>query len=264
MSPISTRYSFEGFHFDTNEEKLLYKEEEIAIEPRVFQTLLLMVKNAGRTITKDEFLETVWQDAIVEEGNLPVAVAKLRKALKDKNSKTNFIETVPRKGYRFNKKIRLEITELPSPDHISNEKISGAPEARFLPSSTKKTALKRLLGILTSLAVIALIAFWMTTANKTPFLRKIEIVSFPDEKRQFFINLNGENFNPETVRIRVIGVECFEYDPCEVPNGALKKWSAISETSLENVPLTLPPGKFRIFIQNGNSEFSNALILDVP
>lgn len=264
MSPISTKYSFEGFHLDTNEEKLLYENEAIPLEPRVFQTLLLMVKNAGRTIKKDEFLETVWQDAIVEEGNLPVAIAKLRKALKEKNSSMSFIETVPRKGYQFNKKVRLQISEINVPDLVSIERVPDSSEPETFRSAGKKSAVKWFSAILILLSIIALGLFRMTTSDETPFLRKIEISSRPDEKRQLFINLTGENFEPETVRIRVIGAECFEYDPCEVPNGALKKWSHISENSLENVPLTLPPGRFRIFIQNGNSKFSNALVLDVP
>lgn len=264
MSPNPKRYGFEGFHLDTIEEKLCYEEKVIPIEPRVFQTLLLLVKNPGRIIEKEEFLETVWKDAVVEEGNLPVAIAKLRKALREKNNSTKFIETVPRKGYRFNKKVILEITELQPPELISIEKVSGLSEAEFFQSLRKKVSGKWILGILILLIVLALSLIWILTITKTPTLKKIEIVSPPDKNRQLFVRLVGENFNPETVRVRVTGLECLENDPCEVPNGALKKWADMSENTLENVPLTLPPGRFQIFTQNGDSEFSNTLILDVP
>lgn len=264
MSPISTRYSFEGFYLDTIEEKLFYEEEVIPLEPRVFQTLLLLVKNAGRIIKKEEFLETVWKDAIVEEGNLPVAIAKLRKALKEKNSAMKFIETVPRKGYRFNEKVILKISELQPSNLILVEEFSGSSKSEFFQSLRKAVSGKWKWGILILLVVFAFGLFWMVTINKTPILRKLEIVSLPDKNRQLFVRLVGENFNPETVRVRVVGLECLENDPCEVPNSALKKWSDISENTLENVPLTLPSGKFQIFTQNGDSKFSNALILDVP
>ena len=99
---------------------------------------------------------------------------------------------------------------------------------------------------------------------KTPRLDKIEFKTLPDEHRQFFVNVRGAYFEPETVCIRVVGGDCPESAPCSVPNSALKKHSTIAENNLVNVPLTLPNAEFQIFIQNGDSPLSNAVLLHVP
>lgn len=99
---------------------------------------------------------------------------------------------------------------------------------------------------------------------KTPFLESAIIKTLPDSERRFFINLRGAYFDAETVCVRVVGAECLKSAPCLVPNGALKKHSIIADNQLENVPLTLPAGKFQIFAQNGDSLLSNFLVLNVP
>jgi TolB-like protein/Flp pilus assembly protein TadD len=68
---------------------------------KAFETLRTLVENAGRLVTKQELLDTVWPDATVEENNLNHNVSVLRKALGEKASGRQFIETVPRVGYRF-------------------------------------------------------------------------------------------------------------------------------------------------------------------
>jgi DNA-binding winged helix-turn-helix (wHTH) protein/tetratricopeptide (TPR) repeat protein len=67
----------------------------------VFDTLCVLVENAGRLVTKDQLLETVWPDTTVEENNLNHNISVLRKALGEKATGQQYIETVPRVGYRF-------------------------------------------------------------------------------------------------------------------------------------------------------------------
>ncbi len=99
---------------------------------------------------------------------------------------------------------------------------------------------------------------------KSPQLRTVEFAALPNQERQMFVNLSGENFESETVCIRVAGVDCAEAAPCLVPHSALRKHSIIAKDSLQNVPLTLPSGEFRLYAQNGDSPMSNAIILNVP
>ena len=68
---------------------------------KVFDTLRILVENAGRLVTKQELLDTVWPDAAVEENNLNHNVSVLRKVLGEKATGQQYIETVPRVGYRF-------------------------------------------------------------------------------------------------------------------------------------------------------------------
>ena len=70
----------------------------MALPPKAFDTLVLMVRNSGHLLEKDELMRTLWPDAFVEEGSLSNNIFLLRKAL---GEDTAFIETVPRRGYRF-------------------------------------------------------------------------------------------------------------------------------------------------------------------
>lgn len=95
-----TRYKFAGFELDPREETVSRNGAPLKIKHRAFQVLQLLVENAGKVVAKEEFFETVWRGAFVEENNLTVAVAQIRRALGE-TAETKFIENVPRKGYRF-------------------------------------------------------------------------------------------------------------------------------------------------------------------
>lgn len=98
----------------------------------------------------------------------------------------------------------------------------------------------------------------------TPRLSEIKAVSEAQSNRQFLVKITGQEFEPETVFIEVFGVGCPENKPCKVPNSALREHSTLSDTRLENVPLTLASGDFRIVVRNGDSQASNALQINVP
>ena len=81
----------------------------IPLRLKVFDTLGVLVENAGRLVTKQELLETVWPDTAVEENNLNHNVSVLRKALGEKATGQQYIETVPRVGYRFVARPTVEV-----------------------------------------------------------------------------------------------------------------------------------------------------------
>src|SRR5215510_15327378 len=94
-------YRFGPFQLDIRERRLSRGSEVIPLRLKAFETLRALVENAGRLVTKQELLDTVWPDATVEENNLNHNVSVLRKALGEKATGQHFIETVPRVGYRF-------------------------------------------------------------------------------------------------------------------------------------------------------------------
>jgi DNA-binding winged helix-turn-helix (wHTH) protein/pimeloyl-ACP methyl ester carboxylesterase len=94
-------YRFGPFHLDVRERRLSRGDEVIPLRLKVFDTLRLLVENAGRLVTKQELLDTVWPETTVEENNLNHNVSVLRKALGEKATGQQYIETVPRVGYRF-------------------------------------------------------------------------------------------------------------------------------------------------------------------
>jgi DNA-binding winged helix-turn-helix (wHTH) protein len=82
--------------------RLRRKDENVRVTPKGLEILYLLVENRGRTVTREELLETVWKDTFIEEGNINFNISLLRKALKQNGSKdTQFIRTIPKEGYRF-------------------------------------------------------------------------------------------------------------------------------------------------------------------
>ena len=98
---VRSAYRFGPFHLDARERRLSRGEVVIPLRLKVFDTLLVLVENAGRLVTKQELLDTVWPETTVEENNLNHNVSVLRKALGEKATGQQYIETVPRVGYRF-------------------------------------------------------------------------------------------------------------------------------------------------------------------
>ena len=94
-------YRFGPFQLDVRERRLSRGSEVIRLRLKVFDTLCVLVENAGRLVTKQELLDTVWPETTVEENNLNHNVSVLRKALGENATGQQYIETVPRVGYRF-------------------------------------------------------------------------------------------------------------------------------------------------------------------
>ncbi|HEY7111661.1 MAG TPA: protein kinase [Thermoanaerobaculia bacterium] len=101
------RYRFGPFRLDVAERRLLRDGEPKSLQPRVFDTLALLVRNAGHLLTKEELIAALWPDAVVEESNLTKNIWTIRKALGDQDG-SDYIETVPRVGYRFVAPVRIE------------------------------------------------------------------------------------------------------------------------------------------------------------
>lgn len=104
----SVYYRFGSFRLDEAERLLLCNGVKVPLTPKVFDTLLILVQSAGKLVTKDHLLQQVWPDTFVEEANLSVNIATLRKALCDGQSESEFIETLPRRGYRFTANVITE------------------------------------------------------------------------------------------------------------------------------------------------------------
>src|SRR5689334_23022070 len=94
-------YGFGPFRLDADDRLLLRGDSAVHLTDKVFNILLLLVQRGGHLVTKEELMEQVWQGSIVEENNLTVSVSALRKALGEKQEGGQYVETVPRRGYRF-------------------------------------------------------------------------------------------------------------------------------------------------------------------
>jgi DNA-binding winged helix-turn-helix (wHTH) protein/TolB-like protein/tetratricopeptide (TPR) repeat protein len=97
---------FGPFSLDTQQRLLTRSHEVIPLEPKVIDTLVVLVEAEGRLVTKQDLMERVWPGTFVEEGSLARNVSALRRALGDTAEEPRYIETVPRRGYRFRASVR--------------------------------------------------------------------------------------------------------------------------------------------------------------
>jgi TolB-like protein len=116
----SIYYKFGSFQLDEAERLLLCNGVKVPLTPKVFDTLLILVQSAGRLVTKEDLLQKVWPDTFVEEANLSVNIAALRKALSDGHGESEFIETLPKRGYRFTDNVIIERWENTPPVRRAN------------------------------------------------------------------------------------------------------------------------------------------------
>ena len=98
---IASKISFDEFEIDTSQRKLLRAGETVAIASKAFDLLLFLVEKNGSIVTKEEILNSVWDDKFVEESNLVVQISNLRKALGETTKSPRFLITIPGKGYKF-------------------------------------------------------------------------------------------------------------------------------------------------------------------
>ena len=94
-------YAFGEFRLDSVERALFHGSELVSLTPKAVETLSVLVRHAGYVVSKEELIQEVWPDTFVEEGNLKVNISALRRALGEGGNGHGFIETVPRRGYRF-------------------------------------------------------------------------------------------------------------------------------------------------------------------
>ena len=100
-------YEFDCFVVDAGSRILLKGGVTVRLMPKTFETLLVLVRHAGHVVEKDRLLKEVWPDSFVEEGSLSRNIRELRRSLGDDSFEPRFIETIPKRGYRFIAPVRI-------------------------------------------------------------------------------------------------------------------------------------------------------------
>src|SRR6185369_17446989 len=95
------RLTFGDFSLDLTSERLWYRDQVAALTPKAFAVLRRLVEDRGQLVSKEELLRAGWAKTHVSDGVLKVAILEIRRALGDDPTAPSFIETVPRRGYRF-------------------------------------------------------------------------------------------------------------------------------------------------------------------
>ena len=132
-------YQFANFRLLPMERRLLHDESAVKLEPKVFDTLVMLVENHGRLVDKDTFLKKLWPDTFVEEATLAHSISELRRTLRRESEGKEFIETVAKRGYRFVAPVNqldldpLDTTQtVPVLAVLPFENLSPEPEREYL------------------------------------------------------------------------------------------------------------------------------------
>lgn len=172
---MSHRYRFGSFELDAAERRLTAQGQQVALTRRAFDTLLVLVRNPGRLVTREELISAVWGETIVEEGNLHWTISVVRRALVQASgepSGESWIETVRGLGYRFTAPVETVAEEIPEaapaveaevasvPEPLPQEEVEAeAPVDRALPRS-------RLWLAIVGAAVLLTIVAWTVASRR--------------------------------------------------------------------------------------------------
>jgi DNA-binding winged helix-turn-helix (wHTH) protein/TolB-like protein/Flp pilus assembly protein TadD len=192
---------------DTSQRLLMRNEEVVPVTPKVFDTLLALVERGGRVVEKAELMNLLWPDTFVEESNLTFNISTLRKALGKNSEDGQYIETIPRRGYRFVVGIREVQTEAAGLTDAKDNRSQATAKERERKSKTdgeipspgkgpwRKAYQKALFVFLVpSALVIALTSIWIwqmrMPAQKAGRIGSIAVLPFKQlgaEKEQDYL-----------------------------------------------------------------------------
>ena len=223
-------FEFSDFRLD-EAERVLYKQDApVNLAPKVFDTLFVLIENAGRVVSKERLLQQVWRETFVEENNLTQNIFILRRTLGE-NDGQKFIETVPRRGYRFTADVR-EISDADNSPPNTNPK----PENRRL-SATAKAFNNRLVLLLIGLLLVVFVSvsfFHRFSPEKSWSADKIKIRRLTENG-----NLRSAAISPDGNLLAYVAIEGKTY--------SLRLKNILTESEIVVVPPiedTLGGGQF--------------------
>ena len=195
-------YEFGPFRMDPDKQVLLRDGQLIAVTPKTFEMLLLLVRRGREVVSKEELLKEIWPDSFVEEANLSQHIFKLRKALGDTLEGERYIVTLPGRGYRFAVPVRtitdggeVLIAQMRSRAQIViEEQVPEPVEARPAlppPAHDKPKWRKWLLAAGAAAAIVGLVALLLLRRHQPIPLNAQDSILVAD-----FTNLTGDpNFD---------------------------------------------------------------------
>src|SRR5689334_20570727 len=175
--PDNLTYDFGRFRLKTAERVLLREGELVPLTPKVFDILITLVENSGQVVAKDDLMKRVWPSTYVEEGNLTQNISLLRKALGETSGGAQFIETVPRRGYRF-----VAETNLTGADFapLVSAEVPASPVMTAAATPKRRMPAFAVAAGLVVASIIGLMYFTSKAGNTAP-IQSIAVLPFIDE-----------------------------------------------------------------------------------
>jgi TolB-like protein/DNA-binding winged helix-turn-helix (wHTH) protein/Tfp pilus assembly protein PilF len=188
-SRLGPSIRFGPFELDVRSAELHYNGHTTPLHEQPFQVLLALLERPGELISREELVHRLWPDGtfVDYERGLNKAVNKLRDVLRDSADSPRFVETIPRRGYRFI--APLEGGGSPKKEDAALAEVAVQPTEDLAKSQTARAARRRkfaVLGVLTAVAVVTYLGWRHFDGQKTPQSRKIMLAVLP------FENLSGD------------------------------------------------------------------------
>ncbi|MGC2238564.1 MAG: winged helix-turn-helix domain-containing protein [Pyrinomonadaceae bacterium] len=175
-------YEFDTFRVDALKRQLLRDGKPVQLTSKAFETLLILVRHRGATISKDDLMNSIWSDTAVEENNLTQQISTLRKALGERVGEHRFIVTVPGRGYSFIAPVKenavCETSEIVlqefTQSSITIDVCDDGKESKALNKRFKFSALYRAFAFAAALLILTFAVIWfyprgkITNANSAP------------------------------------------------------------------------------------------------
>lgn len=176
-------YGFGSYRLDALERVLLHDGQPVTLPPKDLETLLVLVERAGHIVEKEELLEKVWPGVFVEEGNLARHIFNLRQVLGDSPDGRKYIETIPKRGYRFVAAVH-EDSE-PAAPHLAAPQASEPAHSAVSPGQKRSLWLwpLALLAVLAVTMILIARHFW---SLRNPSPERVMLAVLP------FANLSGD------------------------------------------------------------------------
>jgi len=156
--PPRELYRFGEFELDASGRVLQHRGEVVSLTPKAIDTLIVLVRAGGRIVDRDALMKEVWPDTFVEEAGLTRNVSVLRKILENDGNGAQFIETLPKRGYRFIAPIE-KVTEGESPmrDRVESDAPVATPP---LAKASRSFPRWQWVGSGAVVAIIAVAVMW--------------------------------------------------------------------------------------------------------
>lgn len=215
-SPQRCFYEFGPFRLDSAKRLLLRNGELVPLKPKVFETLLILVEAQGQVLEKDELMQRIWPDSVVEENNLNVYISQLRRTLGESPDEHRYIVTIPGRGYRFVATVSkvhtaVAIDELQTASlSVGTEEVTAVPALSPIQNvpSQRRRSLLLAVGLVAILATSLGVYRWAGSMGKRakPFEQvQIERVTTsgyayngtisPDGKYVAYVNFNADKYS---------------------------------------------------------------------
>ena len=190
---VKQLYEFGPFCLDPVEHTLFREGRPIPLRPKVFDLLLVLVENRGHLLDKEQLMSAVWAEQFVEEGNLNKNISMLRQALGESDSGPRFIETVPKRGYRFIADVRevnkreATLSQAPARPTDEHQQPRETHDQRLPLSPATQARARRInrhwiayvvVPVLVLAAIVYVVLIRQRSRSATPAVRSIVVLPF--------------------------------------------------------------------------------------